>query len=126
MQQCGAEVVQSYLAAMEARDLVAARALLGDGFTMLFPGGAVFTELSQLLDWARPRYRSVAKTYERFDEVTGNTESTESIVYCYGTLTGVWPDGRSFDGIRFIDRFTVADGKLVDQMVWNDLAEATR
>ncbi len=126
MQRCGAEVVRAYIAAMEARDLMAAQALLGDGFTMVFPGGAVFTELSQLLDWARPRYRSVAKSYERFDEVMGKTESTESIVYCYGTLTGVWPDGRSFEGIRFIDRFTVADGKLVDQMVWNDLAEANR
>lgn len=44
MRQCGAEVVREYIAAMEARDLVAARALLGDGFTMVFPGGAVFVD----------------------------------------------------------------------------------
>ena len=25
--------------------------------------------------------------------------------------------------IRFIDRFTVAGGRLVDQMVWNDMGE---
>lgn len=122
-QQSATKVVRAYLAAMEARDLAGAQSLLASGFTMVFPGGMVFTELSQLLDWARPRYRSVAKKYERFDEVPGDQVA---IVYCYGTLHGVWPDGQPFDGIRFIDRFTVADGKLVDQMVWNDLAEASR
>lgn len=29
----------------------------------------------------------------------------------------------AYAGIRFIDRFTVRDGKLVDQNVWNDMAE---
>ena len=32
-------------------------------------------------------------------------------------------DGTPYSGIRFIDRFTVRDGKLVDQNVWNDMAE---
>ncbi len=40
-----------------------------------------------------------------------------------GAGKGEWPDGAAFSGIRFIDRFTVAGGKLVDEMVWNDLAE---
>jgi hypothetical protein len=31
--------------------------------------------------------------------------------------------GEKYSGIRFIDRFTVRDGKLADQMVWNDMAE---
>jgi hypothetical protein len=35
----------------------------------------------------------------------------------------VWPDGTPFEGIRFIDRFTIRDGKLADQLVWNDIAE---
>ncbi len=39
-------------------------------------------------------------------------------------LAGEWPDGTPFDGIRFIDRFELADGKLARQEVWNDLAEA--
>ena len=43
--------------------------------------------------------------------------------YCFGTLAGEWPDGRAFGGIRFIDCFTVKGGLLVDQTVWNDLAE---
>jgi len=45
------------------------------------------------------------------------------VVYCHGTLSGEWPDGSAFSGIRFIDRFTVRAGKLADQTVWNDLAE---
>ena len=39
---------------------------------------------------------------------------------------GEWPDGTAFEGIRFIDRFVVVDGKITDQRVWNDLGEARR
>ena len=45
------------------------------------------------------------------------------MIYCFGTLYGELLDGTPYSGIRFIDRFTVRDGKLVDQMVWNDMAE---
>ena len=76
------QVVREYLAAMERRDLVAARTSLAPGFFMVFPGGA------------------------RFDTFDG------------GVL-----DGTPYSGVRFIDRFTVRDGKLVDQRVWNDLAQ---
>ena len=114
------EIVERYLAAMEARDLDLARSFLADGFTMTFPGGATFTSPEQLVEWARPRYRSIAKTYENFDEASS---TGDSIVYCYGTLHGEWPDGQPFSGIRFIDRFTVRDGRLTTQQVWNDLAE---
>jgi hypothetical protein len=44
-------------------------------------------------------------------------------VYCFGTLYGELLDGTPYSGIRFIDRFTVKDGKLVDQNVWNDMGE---
>src|SRR5690606_24159068 len=94
---------------------------LADGFVMVFPGGARFTRLEDLIDWAKPRYRRIAKAYERFDTVFGIQDAA---VYCMGTLHGEWPDGSAFRGIRFIDRFTVAGGKLVDQAVWNDLEAA--
>ena len=48
------------------------------------------------------------------------------IVYCYGTLSGEWPDGEAFSGIRFIDRFEFAGDLIARQMVWNDLAEVGR
>lgn len=117
------DVVRAYLAAMEARDLDTARAYLTDGFTMVFPGGVTFKTLEELITWARPRYNFVKKKYDRFDEAPGEDGSA---VYCYGTLEGEWPDGTTFSNIRFIDRFTVAGGKLIDQQVWNDLAENLR
>lgn len=115
-----AESVRATLAAMEARDLATAEAMLAPGFTMEFPGPVRFTKLFELLEWARPRYRFARKSYEGFDE-TATVDG--AVVYCYGTLAGEWPDGTPFSGVRFIDRFTVAGGKLLGQTVWNDLAE---
>jgi 4-oxalocrotonate tautomerase family enzyme len=114
-----AEVVLAYLAAMEARDLETARGHLAEGFTMTFPGGHRFTRLEDLVAWSATRYREVRKAFETVDE--GVTDGA-AVVHCHGTLTGTWLDGSSFEGIRFIDRFTLRDGLLVDQMVWNDLA----
>ena len=36
---------------------------------------------------------------------------------------GILPDGTPFEGIRFIDRFEVRQGRLSRQDVWNDIAE---
>ncbi|MAF49950.1 MAG: nuclear transport factor 2 family protein [Rhodospirillales bacterium] len=113
-------LIKAYLNAVEDRDLEGAKSCLGDGFKMIFPGGQTFHTLEQLIDWAAPRYRWVKKTYDRFDPQAGDDGI---IVYCYGTLYGQWPDGTDFSDIRFIDRFVIRGGKLVDQMVWNDLAE---
>ncbi len=113
-------LVRAFLGAMEARDLDEARGYLGDGFTMTFPGGVRMETLDELVAFARPRYRRVSKTYEAFD--TG-LSGDRTIVHCNGTLSGEWPDGEAFVGIRFIDRFEIENGKLMRQDVWNDLAE---
>ena len=110
------DTVRSYLAAMERRDLAAARDHLAPGFHMIFPGGRRFDSLEALVEFARGRYRSARKTYERFD-------TAGDVVYCFGTLLGERLDGSPYQGIRFIDRFTVRGGKLVDQQVWNDMGE---
>lgn len=115
-----AELVRAFLDAMQRRDLAAARAFLADDFTMLFPGGAHFTRLEDLVAHGASRYRGVRKHFERIDETSGDGDT---VVYCFGTLSGEWPDGRAFDGVRFIDRFVVRAGKLTDQKVWNDLGE---
>ena len=114
------DIVRDYLSAMEARDLEAAGTFLADTFTMTFPGNRQFTRLEALVDWARERYQSVSKSYDGFDTALHGTTST---VFCYGTLSGVWPDGTPFTGIRFIDRFEVEGETIISQMVWNDLAE---
>ncbi|MFO1361991.1 MAG: nuclear transport factor 2 family protein [Burkholderiales bacterium] len=116
-----AQLVRDYLAAMERRDLAAAKALLAPGFAMTFPGGKRFETLAALVEWAQPRYRRALKTYDRFDAAPQADGST--VLYCFGSLHGELNDGRPFAGIRFIDRFTVRDGRLADQMVWNDMAE---
>ena len=114
-----AHIVHAYLAAMEARDLATARGFLGEGFHMTFPGGIRLTTLEDLVAWSKPRYRFVKKTYDQFDPMG-------SLVYCFGTLHGEWPDGTPFQGIRFIDRFEMSGGKIVRQDVWNDMGEVRR
>ena len=110
------QTVRAYLDAMERRDLATAKSFLAPGFFMVFPGNRRFDALEQLVESAKGRYRSARKTYERY-------ETAGDAVYCYGTLHGELLDGAPYSGIRFIDRFTVRGGKLVDQNVWNDMAE---
>lgn len=114
-----AALVRLFLDTMQARDLSAAKALLAPGFTMQFPGSPKMTELEELMAFSRDRYQNVSKTYERFDESWGDGYTT---VYCFGTLQGVWPDGSTFEGVRFIDRFEIEAGLIRRQDVWNDLA----
>jgi hypothetical protein len=113
-------LVHRFLETMKARDLTKAREFLAPDFVMTFPGSAPMTQLEQLVDWAKDRYQGVSKTYERFEECWGDGVTT---VFCSGTLQGAWPDGSSFQGVRFIDRFEVQSGQLRRQDVWNDLAE---
>lgn len=114
-----AAVVRAYLAAMEARNLEAARAHLADGFVMRFPGAPPMTRLEDLIAWAAPRYRFVTKTYEGFDAIPG----PQAVVYVRGALSGAWPDGAPFAGVRFIDRFAFRGARIAAQDVWNDIAE---
>ncbi len=112
-------LVRSFLAAMEARDIDGAQALLAPGCTMTFPGGVTMDSLAGIIAWARPRYRFVRKDFERVDTLPGDP----AVVWCSGTLHGEWPDGTAFSGIRFLDRFEVSAGRITRQEVWNDLAE---
>ncbi|MEZ5740361.1 MAG: tautomerase family protein [Burkholderiaceae bacterium] len=117
------DIVRAYLAEMEARDLGAAGKRLAPGFEMVFPGGVRFREVAELVAWGSTRYQSVGKVIDQVEECW---QDDHTVVWCYGTLFGTWPDGQAFEGIRFVDRFTVRDGLLVDQLVWNDLAESRK
>lgn len=111
--------VRAYLAAMEARDLEAAERHLSDGFVMAFPGSPEITSLSDLIAWSSERYRFVRKTFQAFETCD---KEDHSVVICHGHLSGAWPDGTTFDSIRFIDRFEIRNNRLTRQDVWNDLA----
>ncbi|MEE3000271.1 MAG: hypothetical protein VX693_10135 [Pseudomonadota bacterium] len=116
-------LVKNFLSAMENRNLILAKSFLGDNFKLIFPKNQIFFSLEEVIFWGQKRYNWVKKNYDHFDSlITKNT----IIVYCYGTLYGEWLDGNRFSEIRFIDRFTIKDEKLLDQLVWNDLAEYKR
>jgi ketosteroid isomerase-like protein len=115
--------VRAFLAAMENRDLAAAEAFLAAEFEMEFPGSEKMRTLNELIEWAKPRYRSVGKHYQRFD--VADAPDGSAVIYCFGTLHGTWNDGTSFSDIRFIDRFTIVGGKIANQKVWNDIGEPT-
>lgn len=116
-------VVQTYLQRMEDRDLQGASALLAEGFRMVFPGGVEFQRLEELIAWAKPRYNWVKKNYDAWDAAP---REDGVAVTCQGTLYGEFPDGKPFEGIRFVDWFLVQDGKIARQHVWNDLGEAAK
>ena len=112
--------IKNYLVAMENRNLPLAKSFLNTSFKLTFPGNNVFSNLEDAIDWSKLRYNWVKKNYERFDPLVSNKNI---VVYCYGTLYGEWSDTRTFSDIRFIDRFTLKENKLSEQIVWNDLAE---
>lgn len=116
-------VVKSFLSAMQVRDLGQAQTHLHADFEMVFPGGHTFHRLEELLAWASTRYQRIEKNFVHFDE---SWQGDRTVVYCAGSLSGVWPNGTAFDNIRFVDRFEVVAGKLTRQEVWNDLGEHTQ
>jgi len=93
---------------------------LAESFEMTFPGGQRMRALTELVAWAKNRYERVEKAYTGIDE---SWTDAGNVVYARGTLSGIWLDGRPFEGIRFIDRFEIQDGLIVKQDVWNDMGE---
>ena len=115
-----AKKVQEFLRVMEERDLVRARQFLAPDFKMTFPGGRTMTSLEELVAWSKGRYRSVTKTFEDFDVFE---DGADTVVYSTGMLNGEALDGSLISEVRFIDRFVFRQGLIVDQQVWNDLAD---
>lgn len=116
------DTVRDFLKSVEARDMARAQGFLAKGFAMCFPGAVRMTQLDQLIAHSAKRYRNVSKTFETFEAFA---DGDTTIVYCRGTLAGEWLDGSHFSDIRFIDRFAInVDGKLIEQDVWNDMAES--
>jgi hypothetical protein len=68
----------------------------------------------------------VKKRIERTETVAraaGANGEAGDVVYSLGTLYGEWPDGTAFEGNRYVDRYVVKDGLIVQMDVWNDSAE---
>jgi ketosteroid isomerase-like protein len=115
-----ARIVDAFLEASMRPDPDAAATFMAPDVRIVFTGGRVFGHPREATAFNASRYRWVKKRIERNDVVRG---ATEIIVYNLGTLYGEWPDGTPFEGNRYVDRFTVRDGLIVCQEVWNDSAE---
>jgi len=119
-----AERILAYLRAMEHRDLPAAQSFLHPNFAMVFPGGRRMTDLAEMVEFSRTRYRFVRKTFEETD--LGLDRRGRPVVVCCGSLQGEWLDGTAFSGIRYVDRFVLHNGLILEQCVWNDIADMLR
>ena len=114
------ETVKMFLDALGRRDLAEANRHLGNGFRMTVTGGHVFASPAEFAAFSKGRHKGARKTTNHYDEIPG-TDST--VVYAIGTMAGTWNDDSTFEGVRYIDRFEVANGKIVDMRVWSDMAE---
>ena len=115
-----AAIVTAYLEASMVPDPETAARYMAPGIEIVFTGARSFRHPRKVTAFNGGRYAWVKKRMERLDVVPGEGVTT---VYSLGTLYGAWPDGESFDGNRYLDRFTVRDGLIVTMEVWNDSAE---
>ena len=115
-----AEIVERFLEASMVPDPQTAARYISPQLKITFTGGRKYSHPSEPAAFNAGRYKWVKKRMERSDVVPG---TTETIVYNLGTLYGEWPDGTPFEGNRYVDRFVVRGGKIVQMDVWNDSAE---
>jgi hypothetical protein len=113
-------IVERFLEASMVPDPVTAARYIAPDLVITFTGGRKFSHPSESAAFNAKRYKWVKKAMERSDVVPGHGET---IVYNIGTLYGEWPDGTKFEGNRYVDRFVVRAGKIVQMDVWNDSAE---
>jgi hypothetical protein len=115
-----ADIVERFLEASMVPDPETAARYIAGNLKITFTGGRKYGHPRETAAFNSKRYGWVKKKMERFDVVPG---VGETIIYNLGTLYGQWPDGTAFDGNRYVDRFVVRDGKIVQMDVWNDSAE---
>ena len=115
-----ADIVERFLVASMVPDPQTAALYISDDLKITFTGGRKYSHPRETAAFNGKRYKLVKKNMERTDVVPGNGET---IVYNLGTLYGEWPDGTPFEGNRYVDRFVVRGGKIVQMDVWNDSAE---
>ena len=69
----------------------------------------------EFLAFLEPRYDWAAKEFDRWIEAGDEVVSI-------GTLYGEDNDGEAFEGVRYVDVYTVQDGQIARLDIWNDLA----
>jgi len=116
------EIVEEFLRIVMIPDPEGARAFTAPDLQILFTGGRAMRQPAETSAFNASRYKWVKKRFIQTDLVVGATDA-EAIVYNIGTLYGEWLDGTPFEGNRYVDRYVVSHGKIVQMQVWNDSAE---
>lgn len=117
-----AKLVEAYLRTIMIPDPEGARRFVDPALEIVFTGARPMRDPTECTAFNASRYRSVRKRFEHTHVVAGGT-ARETVVYNTGTLYGEWLDGTPFEGNRYVDRYTVRDGRIVRMEVWNDSAE---
>ena len=117
-----ADIVNEFLRLVMIPDPASARRYVSPDLQIRFTGGRAMRDPAETSAFNATRYRWVKKRIERSDTVANGTVA-ETIVYSLGSLHGEWPDGTPFEGNRYVDRYVVRHGLIVQMEVWNDSAE---
>lgn len=121
-----ADIVNEFLRLIMIPDPIAASRYTAPDMKILFTGGRAMREPADCTKFNASRYKWVKKRIERTDSVIASAEEVargETVVYSIGTLYGEWPDGKPFEGNRYVDRYVVKNGLITHMDVWNDSAE---
>lgn len=113
-------LVDRYLTLFMEGRIAEAEALLMPGAPLIFPGGAIQTSLTDVADEVNRLYETVGKTITR---TWSARVGDDIIVTTTGYLFGVSRTFGPFSDVRFIDFFTVRDGRITAQEVINDAAQ---
>lgn len=114
------EIVSNFLEASMAPDPERAATFMAPDVHITFTGGRVMDSPQVITQFNSGRYAWVKKSLGQFD---WTEHPDHTVVYSNGTLYGEWPDGSSFSGNRYLDRFEVRNGQISRMDVWNDSAE---
>ncbi len=115
-------IVEEFLRIIMIPDPVSARAFVSPQLRIRFTGAREMKDPTECSAFNASRYKWVKKKFEQTDVVAGGSDD-EAIVYNIGTLYGEWLDGTPFEGNRYVDRYVVKHGLIVQMDVWNDSAE---
>ncbi|MBV5337308.1 MAG: nuclear transport factor 2 family protein [Deltaproteobacteria bacterium] len=117
-----AAIVEEYLRLLMIPDPESAKAFISPELLIRFTGGREMHAPAECAAFNASRYAWVKKKFGRTEVVSGASEQ-ETVVYMTGTLYGEWLDGTPFSGNRYVDRYVVKHGLIIQMEVWNDSAE---
>ena len=114
------EVVREFMDALAHKNFSIINNILSENFLLTISGNFSFTNMQEFIAFSETRYSSLQKFTESFE---ASESSTGIAIYLRGTISGAWLDGVTFKGVRFCDRFLVAQGRIFNMQTWSDLAE---